>query len=187
MSLSLYHWAIPAAHINQFQCRFAPVMSHWKQFRFESCSLWRIGPDNSDDRCQSTRPSDSDGELGGVYGSSYAHVMSTTGSHDSWKTKLKLKDIRHQSLRLWGRGCLMYLSSCLSVDAPSRALHSGWDEKTLSCARWKLKGFGYQSFSVQAALVWNNLPAHIQHCSFLSQFRTSLKAFPFTSAYSELL
>ena len=30
--------------------------------------------------------------------------------------------------------------------------------------RWKLKGFGYRSFSVRAPLVWNNLPAHIQRC-----------------------
>ena len=44
----------------------------------------------------------------------------------------------------------------------------------LSCARRKLKGFGYRSFSVLAPLVWNNLPAHIPHCSSLSQFRTSL-------------
>ena len=81
-----------------------------------------------------------------------------------------------------------YLSSCLSVYTPSRTLRStsdGW--KTLSCARWKLKGFCYRSFSVQAPLVWNNLPAHIRHCSSLSQFKTSLKTFLFTSAYSELL
>ena len=45
----------------------------------------------------------------------------------------------------------------------------------LSCARWKLKGFGYRSFSVQAPFVWNYLPAHIRHCSSLSQFKTSLK------------
>ena len=51
----------------------------------------------------------------------------------------------------------------------------------------KIKGFGYRSFSVLAPLVWNNLPAHIPHCSSLSQFRTSLITFLFTSAVSELL
>ena len=30
-------------------------------------------------------------------------------------------------------------------------------KKKLSCVRWKRKGFGYRSFSVQASLVWNNL------------------------------
>ena len=73
-----------------------------------------------------------------------------------------------------------YLSLCLSVYTPSCTLRSGSDgkikyKKTLSCARWKLEGFGYWSFSVQASFVWNNLPAHIRHCSSLSQFKTSLK------------
>ena len=40
--------------------------------------------------------------------------------------------------------------------------------------------------SVQTPLVWNSLPPHIQHSSSLSQFKTSLKTFLFTSAFSEL-
>ena len=80
-----------------------------------------------------------------------------------------------------------YLSLFLSVYTPSRTLRSSSDggrkkKKELSCARWKLTGFGYRSFSVQAPLVWNNLPAHIRHCSSLSQFKTSLKTTLFTSA-----
>ena len=51
-------------------------------------------------------------------------------------------------------------------------------------ARWKLKSFGHQSFSVPASLVWNNPPPHIQHSSSLSQFKTSLKTFHFTSSFS---
>ena len=167
MGLSLYHWAIPAPNVNQFQCRFAPVMSHWKQFRFGSCSLCWMRPDNSDDRCQSTRPSDSEGELGGVYDSSYAHVMSTNGSDDSWKTK------RHQSLRLWGQGCLMYLSSCLSVDTPSRTLHSSWGEKIFLVQDGNLRALVTGRSLFRLPLVWNNLPAHIQPCSSLSHFKTS--------------
>ena len=81
---------------------------------------------------------------------------------------------------------LLYLSSCLSVDIP-RTLRSSSDENTLSCARQKLTGFGYQSPSVESPFVWNKLPAHIRHCSSLSQVKTSLKTFLFTSAYSELL
>ena len=79
-----------------------------------------------------------------------------------------------------------YLSSCLSGYTPSHTPHSSSNEKTLSCAKWKLKGFGHQSFSVQAPLVWNSLPPHIRHSCSLSQFRTSLKTFLFTSAFSEL-
>ena len=59
-------------------------------------------------------------------------------------------------------------------------------QKILFCARWKLNGFGHRSFSVQAPLVWNNLPPNIRHSSSLSQFKTSLKTFLFTSAFSEL-
>ena len=69
-----------------------------------------------------------------------------------------------------------YLSPCLSVYTPPRTLRSTSDEKSLSCARWKLKGCGLRSFSVQAPLVWNNLLPHIRHS----------KAFLFTSAFSEL-
>ena len=54
-----------------------------------------------------------------------------------------------------------YLSSCLSVYTPSCTLYSSSNEKTLSCAKWKFKDFGHQSFSVQAPHVWNSLPPHI--------------------------
>ena len=82
-----------------------------------------------------------------------------------------------------------YLSSCLSVNTPSRILRSSSDGKKkhpLSCAKWKLKGFGHRSFSVQAPLVWNSLPPHIWYSSSLLKFRKSLKIFFFTSAFSEL-
>ena len=80
-----------------------------------------------------------------------------------------------------------YLSSCLSVYTPSRTLRSSSDEKIYnSRARWKLKGFGRRSFSVQTPLVWNDPPPHIRHSSSLSQFKTSLKTFLFISAFSEL-
>ena len=41
-----------------------------------------------------------------------------------------------------------YLSPCLPVYTPSHILHSSSDEKNLSCAKRKLKGFSYQSFCV---------------------------------------
>ena len=47
---------------------------------------------------------------------------------------------------------LPYLSSHLSVYTPSHTLQSNSYGRTttLSCTRWKLKGFGYQPFPVQA-------------------------------------
>ena len=56
---------------------------------------------------------------------------------------------------------LPYLSSCLSVYTPFGTFHSSSDDKTLSCAKWKLKGFGHSLFSVQVPLVWNSIPFHI--------------------------
>ena len=79
-----------------------------------------------------------------------------------------------------------YLSSCLSAYTPFGTLRSSCDEKNLSSARWKLKGFGHRSFSDQAPNVWNSLPPHIRHSRSLSQFRTSLKTFLSTSVFSEL-
>ena len=40
----------------------------------------------------------------------------------------------------------LYLSTCLSVYTQSRTLRSSSEEKTPSCAKWKLKGFGHRSF-----------------------------------------
>ena len=88
--------------------------------------------------------------------------------------------------RIRKRATTLILSSCPSVYTPSRTLCSSSDEKTLSCAKWKLKGFGHRSFSVQAPLVWNSLPPNIGHSCSLSQFKSSLKTFLFTSAFSEL-
>ena len=79
-----------------------------------------------------------------------------------------------------------YLSSCLSVYTPSHTLHSSSDEKTPSCAKWKLQGFGHQSFSVSGPHALNSLPPHIRHSCSLSQFKISLKTFLFDSAFSEL-
>ena len=79
-----------------------------------------------------------------------------------------------------------YLSSCLSVYTPFRTLRSSSDEEFFSCAKWKIEGFGYRSFSVHVPLVWNSLPPHIRHSCSLSQFKTSLQTFLYTSAFSEL-
>ena len=64
---------------------------------------------------------------------------------------------------------LPYPSSCLSVYTP-RTLRSSLVEKKrekiflVQQGNLRALGFGYRSFSVQASLVWNNLPAHTRHC-----------------------
>ena len=45
--------------------------------------------------------------------------------------------------------------------------------------RWKLKGFGYRSFSVKALLVSNNLSAYTRHYRSLSQIKLLLKLYSF--------
>ena len=73
-----------------------------------------------------------------------------------------------------------YLSPCFSVYTPSRTLRSSSDEKTLSGARRKVKGF----------VLCPGSPSLEQHsCSHPTlQFSfTVLKTVVFTSAYSELL
>ena len=62
-----------------------------------------------------------------------------------------------------------YLLSCFSAYIPfSHSSIPVQRGKKPFCSREKLKGFSYWSFSVKAPLVWNNLPAHIRHCSSLS-------------------
>ena len=57
------------------------------------------------------------------------------------------------------------LSSCLSVYTPSPTLRSTSDDKTHSCARWKLKGLGYQPFSVQKLPLLTPNTAVLSHSS----------------------
>ena len=82
--------------------------------------------------------------------------------------------------------CNGYFHLVLSVPVPMKKIKTKTKKQTLFCAKWKLKGCGRRSFSVQAPLVWNSLPPHIRHSCSLSQFRTSPKNFLYTSAFSEL-
>ena len=82
--------------------------------------------------------------------------------------------------------CNGYFHLVLSVPVPMKKIKTKTKKQTLFCAKWKLKGCGRRSFSVQAPLVWNSLPPHIRHSCSLSQFETSLKTYLFPSAFSEL-
>ena len=67
-----------------------------------------------------------------------------------------------------------YLSSRLDIYQPSRSLRSS-NDRLLRVPRWKLKSFGYRSFSYQGPVVWNSLPIDLKLSSSLSSFKSRLK------------
>ena len=75
-----------------------------------------------------------------------------------------------------------YLSSRLDIYQPSRSLRSS-NDRLLRVPRWKLKSFGYRSFSYQGPVVWNSLPTDLKLSSSLS-FKSRLKTLLFKKSYS---
>ena len=76
-----------------------------------------------------------------------------------------------------------YLSSRLDIYQPSRSLRSN-NDRLLRAPRWKLKSFGYRSFSYQGPVVWNSLPTDLKLSSSLSSFKSRLKTLLFKKSYS---
>ena len=76
-----------------------------------------------------------------------------------------------------------YLSSRLDIYEPSRSLRSS-NDRLLRVPRWKLKSFGYRSFSYQGPVVWNSLPTDLKLSSSLSSFKSRLKTQLFKKSYS---
>ena len=76
-----------------------------------------------------------------------------------------------------------YLSSRLDIYQPSRLLRSS-NDRLLRVPRWKLKSFGYRSFSYQGPVVWNSLPTDLKLSSSLSSFKSRLKTHLFKKSYS---
>ena len=76
-----------------------------------------------------------------------------------------------------------YLSSRLDIYQPSRSLRSS-NDRLLRVPRWKLKSFGYRSFSYQGPVVWNSLPADLKLSSSLSSFKSRLTTLLFKKSYS---
>ena len=66
---------------------------------------------------------------------------------------------------------------------PSRSLRSS-NDRLLKVPRWKLKSFGYRSFSYQGPVVWNSLPTDLKLSSSLSSFKSRLKTHLFKKSYS---
>ena len=76
-----------------------------------------------------------------------------------------------------------YLSSRLDIYQPSRSLRSS-NDRLLRVPRWKLKSFGYRSFSYQGPVVWNSLPTDLKLLSSLYSFKSRLKTHLFKKSYS---
>ena len=76
-----------------------------------------------------------------------------------------------------------YLSSRLGIYQPSRSLGSS-NDRFLRVLRWKLKSFGYRSFSYQGPVVWNSLHADLKLSSSLASFKSKLKTHLFKKSYS---
>ena len=76
-----------------------------------------------------------------------------------------------------------YLSSRLDIYQPSRSLRSS-NGRLLRVPRWKLKSFGYRSFSYHGPVVWNSLPTDLKLSSSLSSFKSKLKTHLFKKSYS---
>ena len=76
-----------------------------------------------------------------------------------------------------------YLSSRLDIYQPSRLLRSS-NDRLLRVPRWKLKSFGYRSFSYQGPVVWNSLSTDLKLSSSLSSFKSRLKTHLFKKSYS---
>ena len=66
-----------------------------------------------------------------------------------------------------------YLSSMLDIYQPFWSLRSS-NDRLLRVPRWKLKSFGYTSFSFQGPVVWNSLPTDLKLSSSLSSFKSRM-------------
>ena len=70
-----------------------------------------------------------------------------------------------------------------TIQEPSRSLRSS-NDRLLRVPRWKLKSFGYRSFSYQGPVVRNSLPTDLKLSSSLSSFKFRLKTHLFKKSYS---
>ena len=67
-----------------------------------------------------------------------------------------------------------YFSSTLDTYQPSRSLKLS-NGRFLRALLWKLKYFGYRSFSYQGPVVWNSLPTDLRFSSSQVSFKYKLK------------
>ena len=74
------------------------------------------------------------------------------------------------------------LQGWIYINRPDRLRSS--NDRLLRVPRWKLKSFGYRSFSYQGPVVWNSLPIDLKLSSSLSSFKSRLKTHLFKKSYS---
>jgi hypothetical protein len=72
-----------------------------------------------------------------------------------------------------------YLSDCISLYTPSRALRSSSDPLKLNTPHTKLKTAGQRTFTFQAPTNWNTLPLPLRQQQSLDSFKNGLKTFLF--------
>ncbi len=77
----------------------------------------------------------------------------------------------------------VYISDLISPYSPRRSLRSS-SENLLTVPLSRLKSKGDRAFSVFAPKLWNSLPKTVRLSSSLSGFKSSLKTYLFSQAYS---
>ncbi len=80
----------------------------------------------------------------------------------------------------------VYISDFICAYSPRRSLRSS-SENLLTVPLSRLKSKGDRAFSVLAPKLWNSLPQSVRLSSSLSGFKSSLKTYLFSQAYSWLL
>ena len=75
-----------------------------------------------------------------------------------------------------------YLQELLPLYKPTRSLRSS-NKGLLIVPRYKLKTYGYRSFSFQAPALWNSLPDEVRACTDLGAFKSKIKTFLFKRAF----
>jgi len=76
-----------------------------------------------------------------------------------------------------------FIKDLISMYQPSRMLRSS-NQNLLSVPKFRLKSFGGRSFSISAPTLWNALPETLRAIDNLQSFRSNLKTFYFTIAFS---
>ena len=75
-----------------------------------------------------------------------------------------------------------YVNEMISKYKPSRNLRSS-SELLLASIPYRLKSYGFRSFSVASPELWNSLPSSIRSITSLSSFKTELKTYLFKLAF----
>ena len=76
-----------------------------------------------------------------------------------------------------------YLAELLSFYVPSRKLRSS-SQDLLVEPKARLKTYGERAFSVCAPKLWNKLPSSVRNSASVDTFKTSLKTYMFSKAFT---